>query len=653
MASIIIRHRQLLSPPLQCLSYLSSKTNKSNIKRDLHRIPLCYNLSKYEGRELAHYKFSTAASEEAASASASSSSSSSSSTNTNNETKKNPKEGHTTLHHQSSSSSSSSSSNKKILKISDVPISEVLKAKHTIRWVEPVICQSASISEAILVCIERGLSGMMVVDRGEQTSESSREKGKVVGLVSSRDLLRIMAAGIRSKDKSSEEILAQRVSEFMTPISQVIYARPDETIRQCRTIMAKLGVKCLPILSNGRVEGLLTQRDMSDFGLDARDRGGKKNYLKDVSTRVGLSSDTSMAEPPTYVYKEQMPGSEAFATPLICNVGLYELPHPFKTPEKCGITKRDHGPLEFGKDVDLSEDAHFYLNACSHTAYFGVADGVGSWREYGIDPREFSHALMVESENVINEILKSNSKTCENSEDIINKVSSVDVLDKAYQRVKDSNIVGSSTACIAVFDGKRHQLHFSNVGDSGVIILRHIDSHVAGALKRDRTKPRLERTSDLRIAFVSQQQLRSFNHPYQLGFTGITTNSNTDEESSSFKSPLDSCTSSIHVRKDDIILVATDGLFDNVDMDEIVSVVLAWETKQKKLKKKDKNNKNIQELAKELAWLARERSLDDSVDSPFAILAKENDIMWSGGMPDDCTVIALHVVGRNASTLNV
>ena len=604
MASVILRRRLL---PLQhtFVSNLSKK-NASSVKR----IP---SLSQYNV-----YNFSTAASEE---------------------TEKNIKEGVgvgvATHHHQT---------NKKILKISDVPISEVLKAKHTIRWVEPVISQSATISEAIVVCIERGLSGMMVVDREEHSSPSSREKGKVVGLVSSRDLLRIIAAGIR-KDKSAEEILAENVSEFMTPISQVIYARPDETIRQCRTIMAKLGVKCLPILSHGRVEGLITQKDMSDFGLDARDRGGKKNFLHDVSSRVGLSSDlTSMAEPPTYVYREQMTGSEAHVTPLICSIGLYELPHPFKTPEKCGITKRDYGPLEFGVDTDLSEDAHFYLNACSHTAYFGVADGVGSWREYGIDPREFSHALMHESKNVIQEILQTD--THENSEDIIHKVSSVEVLAQAYQRVKDSNIIGSSTACVAVFDGKRHQLHFSNLGDSGVIVLRHIDSSVAGALKRNRTQPRLERTSDLRIAFVSQQQLRSFNHPYQLGFTGINS-SNTSEESTSFKCPLDSCTSSIHVRKGDVILLATDGLFDNVDMDDIVSVVLAWETKQKQNKSLNNNsnsNSNIQELAKDLAWLARERSLDDTVDSPFAILAKENDIMWSGGMPDDCTVIAMHVV---------
>ena len=37
-------------------------------------------------------------------------------------------------------------------------------------------------------------------------------------------------------------------------------------------------------------------------------------------------------------------------------------------------------------------------------------------------------------------------------------------------------------------------------------------------------------------------------------------------------------------------------------------------------------------------------SLDNSVDSPFALLAKDNDIMWGGGRPDDITVIVATVV---------
>jgi hypothetical protein len=56
---------------------------------------------------------------------------------------------------------------------------------------------------------------------------------------------------------------------------------------------------------------------------------------------------------------------------------------------------------------------------------------------------------------------------------------------------------------------------------------------------------------------------------------------------------------------------------------------------------------NCQLLAQRLCEKARAMSVENDIDSPFAKLAKENDIMWSGGMPDDCTVVALHVVGSH------
>ena len=218
-----------------------------------------------------------------------------------------------------------------------------------------------------------------------------------------------------------------------------------------------------------------------------------------------------------------------------------------------------------------------------------------------------------------------------------------EVMGKAYDRIKADNIIGSSTACIAMFDGLRHQLHFSNLGDSGIIVLRHIDSDVAGALKRDKTTPRVERTSDLRVAFVSQQQLRSFNHPFQLGWTG----EEICGEDTSFKSAAESCTTSIHIRRGDIIIMATDGLFDNVELEDITKIALEWEQKNGFIVGGDiasreqrwragssmtmQSAHSINDLAKTLVDKARENSLDTKTDSPFAILAKENDIMWSGG----------------------
>lgn len=169
------------------------------------------------------------------------------------------------------------------------------------------------------------------------------QQNKVVGLLTSRDLLRIMARGFRDGE-SADAVIQKHVGDFMTPISQVIYGRPDETVGMCRTIMAKLGIKCLPILSRkGRVEGLLSARDMSDFGLTAKEKGGKKSYLDDVSERVGLSSNTSMADPPTYLRAHW--GLQQ--NPLYLNIGCAALPHPFKSHDGVAANQKGTDWCEF------------------------------------------------------------------------------------------------------------------------------------------------------------------------------------------------------------------------------------------------------------------------------------------------------------------
>ena len=366
---------------------------------------------------------------------------------------------------------------------------------------------------------------------------------------------------------------------------------------------------------------------------------------------------------------------------------------------------KDHGPQDLATDLDLSEDAYFCTRVhledendqfLRDVTYFGVADGVGSWRQYGVDPRLFSHKLMEECENILLE-------ACHRDKDIgggkfRRVIPPADIIAQAYERVKAENIIGSSTACVALFDCVRHQLHFSNLGDSGIIVLRHIDSDIAGTLKRDRITPRAERSSDLRVAFISQQQLFSFNHPYQVGWTGEELST---DEHTSFKTARDSCTTSIHLRRGDIIIMATDGckyhlvmtrrvsytecrypntisfflflslslylsiylyiyvyihlllgklflVFDNVDIDDITKIALKWEqgvglirggdiaAREKRWAMGNSltilSSEKVGSLASELCEKARENSLDSSKDSPFALLAKDNDIMWSGGM---------------------
>lgn len=219
----------------------------------------------------------------------------------------------------------------------------------------------------------------------------------------------------------------------------------------------------------------------------------------------------------------------------------------------------------------------------------------------------------------------------------------LDAILDAWNTVISEGICGSCTICIATLDKKLNQLSYSNIGDGGLMVVRKIDSNTAGYM-RERNLPKHLQTTDLKIAYLSQQQLRSFNLPYQLGFSDI------PNTPSNFESPSDADTASIPVMPGDIIVLATDGLFDNIDLNEIVHEVSKWEQENFSSKGRDlrtmnkEGNQAMQDLAVRLVNTARTLSLDQSRDSPFAILAKENDIMWGGGMPDDTTVVVARVV---------
>jgi CBS domain-containing protein len=114
-------------------------------------------------------------------------------------------------------------------RLRDVPISEVLKAKHTLRWVEPVISRRATVADSIQTSIDNGLSGMMVIDddaspAGEVVNSNTLRRSKVVGMITSRDLLRIMNSGLKhnedprvimNKEVGGESIFLRRTVPFL------------------------------------------------------------------------------------------------------------------------------------------------------------------------------------------------------------------------------------------------------------------------------------------------------------------------------------------------------------------------------------------------------------------------------------------------------
>ncbi|XP_075515963.1 putative protein phosphatase 2C 55 [Primulina tabacum] len=225
----------------------------------------------------------------------------------------------------------------------------------------------------------------------------------------------------------------------------------------------------------------------------------------------------------------------------------------------------------------LGEDAHFILEEANA---IGVADGVGGWSKRGIDSGEYSRELM---RNVITAIKNRRRRGA---------VDPKCVLNEAFLKTQAK---GSSTACILTLAGRT--LRAVNVGDSGFLVIR-------GG----------------KIVYSSPTQQRKFNHPYQLGKSSRCDTPDVAEEIT------------MTVESHDVIIAATDGLFDNVFAEDIEEVARLCLENEPEL------------VAWALAKVARHKSLDKNSCTPFEIAAQEAGVQHFGGKYDDVTVAVAYVV---------
>uniref|UniRef100_UPI00398E5669 protein phosphatase PTC7 homolog isoform X1 n=1 Tax=Pristiophorus japonicus TaxID=55135 RepID=UPI00398E5669 len=257
----------------------------------------------------------------------------------------------------------------------------------------------------------------------------------------------------------------------------------------------------------------------------------------------------------------------------------------------CGFGKdRGRGTGPTGRGRGYGDDACF---VASHRLadVLGVADGVGGWWDYGVDPSQFSTTLMQTCERLVQEGLFVPSNP-------------VGILTASYNEMLQNKapLLGSCTACLIILDRQKRCLYTANLGDSGFLIVR-----------------------DGRIIHRSDEQQHYFNTPFQLAIVppeaqgSILNDSPETAEGSTF-----------NVEVGDIILTATDGLFDNVPDFMIL---------QQLRQLKDSSYKNIEETVKNIAEQAQQLAYDPNYMSPFAVHACENGLNVQGGKPDDITVL--------------
>lgn len=231
------------------------------------------------------------------------------------------------------------------------------------------------------------------------------------------------------------------------------------------------------------------------------------------------------------------------------------------------------------KALTGGEDAYFV----AFQNWFGVADGVGQWSLEGINGGLYAREVMDNCEEIV---FKCKGIPITNPREILNR------------SVAEAQSPGLSTVLVAYFNGQ--VLHVANIGDTGFLIIRH------GAV--------FQRSSPMVYEFNFPLRIEKGDDPSEL-----------IEE---YKIDLD---------EGDVIITATDGLFDNIYEPEIISIV----------SKSLQANSKPKEIAELLAMRAQEVGRSSSTRSPFADAAKAAGYGgYTGGKLDDVTVIVSSVQKR-------
>lgn len=271
-----------------------------------------------------------------------------------------------------------------------------------------------------------------------------------------------------------------------------------------------------------------------------------------------------------------------------------------------------------------------------------MADGVGGWVDSGVDPADFSHGLcgyMARAARVTQ------------TENTQHRLTARQLMQKGYDGICHDGRVraGGSTACVAIAepDGT---LDVANLGDSGFLQLRLNAVHAH-----------------------SEPQTHAFNTPFQLSLVppSLAARMATYGGTQLSDLPRDADVTQHDLRNGDVLLFATDGVFDNLFHQEILRIASqvmlstgAWvgsdeggvrvadgfETFTEPTADRAGNPVTLQSmLATQIVGAAKKASVNTRVDGPFAkevqkYFPHEN---WRGGKVDDiCVVVAVVCEGQ-------
>eukprot|EP00271_Cylindrocystis_brebissonii_P009495 TRINITY_DN243_c0_g1_i2.p1 TRINITY_DN243_c0_g1~~TRINITY_DN243_c0_g1_i2.p1 ORF type:complete len:762 (-),score=236.25 TRINITY_DN243_c0_g1_i2:1866-4151(-) len=291
---------------------------------------------------------------------------------------------------------------------------------------------------------------------------------------------------------------------------------------------------------------------------------------------AGAREEEWAANSPSTQDRWEMDGADVYEPPPMVE--------DFYVPtEACSVVPEEKCPLHL--DVGISaldhpartqrggEDAHFIVGN-----WIGVADGFSGWAKLGVNSGLYSRELMWNCAELVRD-------ECPTAAPKL-------VIEESCSR---TDLQGSCTVTVGHMDGQIFRAAI--MGDSGFMLIR------SG-----------------QVVLRSRPMQHSFNLPYQVGTSGGNDPSECEEYA-------------VEVQARDILLLGTDGLFDNVFEDVIAGT----------LTQAFCDGKAPEAAAQQLAVLAQKQSLQLSGCTPFREAARSHGQQYDGGKKDDITVIVAFV----------
>lgn len=337
---------------------------------------------------------------------------------------------------------------------------------------------------------------------------------------------------------------------------------------------------------------------------------------------------------------------ERWPSEVISHLGLQQSSRPDerrrpREPVTSGL-RLVGGACQIPKPEKVSyggEDSYFI---CPDGSALGVADGVGEWERLGVCTRPLADMLMGGTSAAAEAL------SAAGGADLACNRASL-ALQRGWASVDKW---GACTASVAALDRQGACLGVANLGDSGVRQVR---------------KPINDSQGGSRVVNFTREQQHFFNCPYQLSnapgpadFPSLLAQGKRELVEAMQGSaqvikdgPGDAELYTFPLCEGDVLILGSDGLFDNLNDSEILEfidlTVTPLEARQvfgerAGTLRGPSSSTDPGALATTIAHAAYHRACDPSAATPFAALARSHGVNHSGGKQDDITVVCAWVV---------